>query len=52
VVIKAYFTLPNGTNDWSNIWISFSIYAAIIAVLFAFMFKHKHDSTKLQEISH
>jgi NHS family xanthosine MFS transporter len=52
VVIKAYFTLPNGTNDWSNIWISFSIYAAIITVLFGFMFKHNHDPSKLQEINH
>jgi MFS family permease len=52
VVIKAYFTLPNGTNDWSNIWIFFSIYAAIITVLFGFMFKHKHDPSKLQEINH
>jgi NHS family xanthosine MFS transporter len=52
VVIKAYFTLPNGTNDWTNIWISFSIYAAIITVLFAVMFKHRHDPVKLQEINH
>ena len=52
IVIKAYFTLPGGAKDWTNIWISFSIYAAIITVLFALMFKHKHDSTKLQEISH
>jgi NHS family xanthosine MFS transporter len=52
IVIKAFFTLPGGAKDWTNIWISFSIYAAIITVLFAFMFKHKHDSTKLQEISH
>ena len=52
VVIKAYFTLPNGTNDWSNIWISFSIYAAIITVLFGIMFKHNHDPSKLQEINH
>ena len=52
IVIKAYFTLPGGAKDWTNIWISFSVYAAIITVLFAFMFKHKHDSTKLQEISH
>jgi NHS family xanthosine MFS transporter len=52
IVIKAFFTLPGGAKDWTNIWISFSVYAAIITVLFAFMFKHKHDSTKLQEISH
>ncbi len=52
VIIKRYFTLPNGTNDWTNIWISFSIYAAVITVLFAVMFKHKHDTVKLQEFNH
>jgi NHS family xanthosine MFS transporter len=52
VIIKAYFTLPSGANDWTNIWISFSIYAAIITVLFAIMFKHRHDPIKLQEINH
>ncbi len=52
IVIKAYFTLPGGAKDWTNIWISFSIYAALITVLFALMFKHKHEPTKLQEINH
>jgi NHS family xanthosine MFS transporter len=52
IVIKAYFTLPGGAKDWTNIWISFSIYAAIITVLFALMFKHKHEPTKLREINH
>jgi NHS family xanthosine MFS transporter len=52
VIIKAYFTLPSGANDWTNIWISFSIYAAIITMLFAIMFKHRHDPIKLQEINH
>ena len=52
IVIKAYFTRPGGAKDWTNIWISFSIYAALITVLFALMFKHKHEPTKLQEINH
>jgi NHS family xanthosine MFS transporter len=52
IVIKAYFTLPGGAKDWTNIWISFSIYAAIITVLFALMFKHKHEPIKLREINH
>lgn len=29
-------------KDWSSIWLTFAIYALIIAVLFAIFFKHKH----------
>jgi NHS family xanthosine MFS transporter len=46
-VIDHYFTL-NGNKDWHAIWISFAIYALIIAVAFAFLFKHNH---KPQEIT-
>jgi NHS family xanthosine MFS transporter len=42
-VIDKYFTLAGGAKDWHNIWLSFAAYAAVIAVLFALMFKHKHD---------
>jgi NHS family xanthosine MFS transporter len=52
LVIKAYFTLPNGSKDWTNIWISFSIYSAIIAVFFAIMFRHRHNPIEIQEIKH
>lgn len=30
-------------KDWSNIWMSFAIYALIIAILFAIFFRHKHE---------
>lgn len=30
-------------KDWGNIWITFAIYALIISVLFAVLFKHKHE---------
>ncbi len=30
-------------KDWQPIWITFSLYAAVIAVLFLVLFKHKHD---------
>lgn len=39
-------------KDWHNIWISFAIYALIIAVLFALLFKHKHNPDQLENISH
>lgn len=49
LVIDRYFT-QNGLKDWHNIWISFSIYALIVAVLFAVMFKHKHAPNDLKSI--
>jgi NHS family xanthosine MFS transporter len=37
-------------KEWHNIWISFSIYALIVAILFAVMFKHKHNPNNLKAI--
>lgn len=34
-------------RDWPNIWISFSVYALIVAVLFAIFFKHKHEPNEV-----
>ena len=42
-VIDKYFTLPNGDKVWHDIWLTFAIYALIVAALFFVMFKHKHD---------
>ncbi|MBL0355360.1 MAG: nucleoside permease [Chitinophagaceae bacterium] len=42
-VIDKYFTPANYVKDWHGIWLSFSIYALVVAVLFAVLFKHKHD---------
>ena len=41
-VIDRYFTDASGM-DWHRIWLSFSIYAMIIAIAFAVLFKHKHQ---------
>jgi NHS family xanthosine MFS transporter len=42
----------NGVTDWPAIWWTFAIYALVIAVLFAILFKYKHDPEKLAEIKH
>jgi NHS family xanthosine MFS transporter len=39
-------------NDWPAIWIAFAAYAMVIAVLFALMFRHKHEPEKLSSIEH
>ncbi len=38
-VIQIYFTDPSGAKNWSQIWISFAIYAMVVAILFLFLFK-------------
>jgi NHS family xanthosine MFS transporter len=42
-VIDKYYTGPGGNKNWHGIWLSFSIYALIVAVLFVILFKHKHE---------
>lgn len=50
-VIQKYFTI-DGIKDWHSIWLSFAIYALIIAIAFAVLFKHKHDPKEVATIAH
>ncbi len=50
-IIDLYFTSEAG-KDWQGIWLTFSAYALIVAVLFAIFFKHKHDPKQLENVSH
>jgi NHS family xanthosine MFS transporter len=54
IIIKKFFIMENGNKDWHDIWLTFAIYALVVAILFAILFKHKHNAndTKLQNISH
>jgi NHS family xanthosine MFS transporter len=51
IAIDKYF-LHNGAKDWGGIWLSFAVYALIIAIAFAVMFKHKHDPKVVEVIKH
>jgi NHS family xanthosine MFS transporter len=51
IVIDKFFT-QNGIRDWHQIWLSFAAYAFVIAVLFAIMFKHKHNPEAVASMSH
>jgi NHS family xanthosine MFS transporter len=51
-VIGKYFILPNGNSDWHGIWLSFAVYAFVIAIFFTILFRHKHDPTKLAVVQH
>ena len=50
-MIDHYFTSDTG-KDWHHIWLTFALYALIIAVLFALLFKHKHNPKDVESISH
>lgn len=50
-VIDRYFT-TNGAKDWQHIWLSFAIYALVIAVAFAVLFRHKHDPEATANFQH
>lgn len=52
VVIDQFYTNSDGLKDWHGIWLSFAIYAAIIAVLFAIFFKHKHNPKDVANVTH
>jgi hypothetical protein len=50
-VIDTYFTSPAG-KDWHNIWLSFAAYSLVVAILFALLFKHKHDPMIAANVKH
>ena len=39
-------------KDWHQIWIAFALYTLVIAILFAILFRHKHEVTSHTEIKH
>jgi MFS transporter, NHS family, xanthosine permease len=51
IVIDKFFT-HEGTRDWHHIWLAFAGYALVIAFLFSFMFKHKHNPDEVENVIH
>jgi NHS family xanthosine MFS transporter len=49
IVIDKFFTYSDNSKDWHGIWISFSLYALVVAILFLFLFKHKHNPALIQQ---
>ncbi len=47
MLIDKYFT-NNGSKDWHGIWLTFAAYSLVIAILFAILFKHKHDRKSIE----
>jgi NHS family xanthosine MFS transporter len=49
-VVQKYTT--EAGRDWPTIWFVFAVYALVLAIVFAIMFKYKHDPKKIGEIKH
>ncbi len=52
LMIDAFFKADTGEYLWRGIWFSFAAYALVVAVLFAIVFKYKHNPEKLVDIKH
>lgn len=50
-VIDTFYT-NNGVRDWHAIWLAFAVYALVIAIAFAVLFKHKHNPKDVENVSH
>jgi len=46
------FSNPIFMKDWHSIWISFAVYALVIAIAFAVLFKHKHNPEDVENVMH
>lgn len=51
-VIDQYFTTADGAKDWHHIWLYFALYAAIVAIFFAVLFRHKHNPDEIGNPAH
>ncbi len=47
IIIDRFFTSAGGQFDWKGIWLTFAAYSLVVAVLFALLFRHKHDPETL-----
>ena len=52
VIIDNFFVNPNGHFQWHDIWMTFALYSLVIAILFAILFKHKHNPEEFAGFKH
>jgi NHS family xanthosine MFS transporter len=48
IMIDKYFTIRPDHFNWHGIWLTFAAYALIVAILFAVLFRYKHDPKKTE----
>jgi len=43
IIIDKFFTLADHSKNWQGIWLTFAAYALVIACIFPFVFRYKHN---------
>ncbi|HVZ57158.1 MAG TPA: nucleoside permease [Chitinophagaceae bacterium] len=51
LVIATYFTRPDKSLDWHQIWLAFAAYSLVVAVSFALLFRHQHEPARVEAVS-
>jgi len=51
-VIQKFFTMPDQSKNWNGIWLCFAAYALVIAIIFPFVFRYKHNAALKHAIQH
>jgi NHS family xanthosine MFS transporter len=49
-IIDRFFTFADQSKDWQNIWLTFSGYTLLLALVFPFVFKYKHNRAEVEAI--
>ena len=52
IIIDNFFKSDSGDFHWRGIWMTFAIYSLVVALLFAVLFKHKHDPKAVENFKH
>jgi len=52
IIIDNFFKSDSGDFHWRGIWMTFAIYSLVVALLFAVLFKHKHDPKAIENFKH
>jgi len=51
-LIDKFFIRPDHSKDWHGIWLTFAIYALVIACIFPFVFRYKHNAALKHAVEH
>ncbi len=50
-LVVDYYT-KGGITDWQSTWFAFAGYALVLALIFPFVFKYKHDPNAIKNVQH
>jgi NHS family xanthosine MFS transporter len=52
LLIDKFFTMADHSKNWQGIWLTFASYALVIAIIFPFIFRYKHNAALKHAIQH